>query len=49
MIEPKDMTQEEILDQLIKYCTEHDLDCEEGGPKDRCPVCLLQALKKKTE
>lgn len=47
MPEPTDMTLAEVIDQLVKYCDEHDIDCEEGGPKDRCPACLAQAAKEK--
>lgn len=31
------------LQQIAKFNGEHDLDCEEGGPKDRCTPCLATA------
>jgi hypothetical protein len=29
------------LQQCMFYHSEHDIDCEEGGPNDRCPPCLV--------
>lgn len=49
MTEPKDMTLAEVLEALSKNLTEHDLDCEEGGPKDRCPVCLIDRAQEVTK
>lgn len=49
MTEPKDMTLADVLEALAKNLTEHDLDCEEGGPKDRCPVCLVDRAQEVTK
>jgi hypothetical protein len=30
-----------LLQHLLKFHDEHDLDCIEDGLDDRCPVCLV--------
>lgn len=48
-MEPDKMTLKDLLDALSKYCDEHDLDCEEGGPRDRCTACLSKEAKRRWE
>lgn len=45
--QPQEMTLRESVEALAKHQTEHDLDCEEGGPSDRCAPCLAAAAVEK--
>lgn len=45
--DPKEMTISELTAAFYTHANEHDIDCEEGGPKDRCLACLATALHEK--